>query len=408
MVIVLFILVLLTGCQNNDVFNKKIDVSKYNVNFYEQLLLDKNNIKSREYGLDSVNREKNINTLYLTNYSEDLNLDGKSDDVYYFSGNSLDNWVKFGKNKSGNELYWRIIRINEDNSVRMLYSGTSPATQEAYIDKSTYSYVSYKIVKLDDGDSRKEATGNLNPYMGYMYGDGVTLEDSRKNTNDSNVKEIIDNWYKGSLLKKKDNNGNVYDKYISRTAIYCNDRSVHHIDKYNDIYFNGYDRIFYFDSSYYCGNHLTGEKFIEDNFTAKNENGIGNQLLDYPVGLMSIDEISFAGSTRWNDDAEAWYYNNSDNLSITGDIDWITMSPSMYDGYSSPSIYAVNSVKEQSCSNCKYIAPGMIIEGSSYFNEYAIRPVISIKSCVKYMDGTGTVENPYELIIDEQCIEEDN
>ena len=42
MVIVLFILVLLTGCQNNDVFNKeKIDVSKYKVNFYEQLLLDK-------------------------------------------------------------------------------------------------------------------------------------------------------------------------------------------------------------------------------------------------------------------------------------------------------------------------------------------------------------------------------
>ena len=81
-----------------------------------------------------------------------MDLYGKTDDVYYFSGNSLNNWVKFGKNKSGDELYWRIIRINEDSGVRMLYSGTSPATQEAYIDISTYSDVSYKIVKLDDGD----------------------------------------------------------------------------------------------------------------------------------------------------------------------------------------------------------------------------------------------------------------
>ena len=38
--------------------------------------------------------------------------------TYYFAGNPADNWVQFGG------FYWRIIRINEDGSIRMIYQGT--------------------------------------------------------------------------------------------------------------------------------------------------------------------------------------------------------------------------------------------------------------------------------------------
>ena len=44
---------------------------------------------------------------------------------YYFRGAVDNNWVKFGK-ENGKYIYWRIIRINGDNSVRMIYSGTTP------------------------------------------------------------------------------------------------------------------------------------------------------------------------------------------------------------------------------------------------------------------------------------------
>ena len=36
-------------------------------------------------------------------------------------------------NKVVKDIYWRIIRTNEDNSVRLLYSGTSHDTEEGYI-----------------------------------------------------------------------------------------------------------------------------------------------------------------------------------------------------------------------------------------------------------------------------------
>ena len=37
--------------------------------------------------------------------------------TYYFAGNPTDNWVYFGG------FYWRIIRINEDGTIRMIYQG---------------------------------------------------------------------------------------------------------------------------------------------------------------------------------------------------------------------------------------------------------------------------------------------
>ena len=47
---------------------------------------------------------------------------GKS---YYFRGDVENNYVKFGKNSSGADMYWRIVRINGDGTVRMIYDGTS-------------------------------------------------------------------------------------------------------------------------------------------------------------------------------------------------------------------------------------------------------------------------------------------
>ena len=44
---------------------------------------------------------------------------------YYFRGAVDNNWVKFGKDSSGKDIYWRIIRINGDGSIRMIYTGTT-------------------------------------------------------------------------------------------------------------------------------------------------------------------------------------------------------------------------------------------------------------------------------------------
>ena len=46
-------------------------------------------------------------------------------EVYYFAGNPTDNWFQFGTNSSGQPLYWRIVRINGDGSIRLIYNGKS-------------------------------------------------------------------------------------------------------------------------------------------------------------------------------------------------------------------------------------------------------------------------------------------
>ncbi len=80
---------------------------------------------------------------------------GSDDDgtTYYYRGSVGGNYVKF------NNMYWRIIRVNGDGSVRMIYDGASAhANGEASSNRqvTTKAFNSYI---------------NDNAYVGYMYGD---------------------------------------------------------------------------------------------------------------------------------------------------------------------------------------------------------------------------------------------
>ena len=77
---------------------------------------------------------------------------------YYYRGIVGGNYVKFA-NK-----YWRIVRINGDNSVRLIYDGTSPhANGELSWDRQV-------------GTSAFNSRWSDNAYVGYMYGDTNTNE----------------------------------------------------------------------------------------------------------------------------------------------------------------------------------------------------------------------------------------
>ena len=63
---------------------------------------------------------------------------------YYFRGNVTNNYVKFGNNEQDQDMYWRIIRINGDGSIRMIYDGTSAhangeSSKDRYIGSSAYN-----------------------------------------------------------------------------------------------------------------------------------------------------------------------------------------------------------------------------------------------------------------------------
>ena len=299
-----------------------------NKTLYNQLLVDKSTKLTRT-DFSTVLTTDNTNTLYTS--TED------SKTVYYFAGNATDNWVKFGKNASNQDLYWRIIRTNADGSIRLLYHGTKTDDTAAYI-----------------GTSKFNEYYNDSKYVGYMY---------YSNGTNSTIKDTIDTWYKNNLTN--------YTKYLSTTAVYCNDRSTS--DNTN---FGARTRLIANKTpSYDC-------TATEDKFTA--DTSTGNGKLTYPIALMTADEVSFAGGLYENN-AQTWYYYNSANGSSTGDTWWWLLSPNSWDGSYAYVFYVYGS------SN-----PGSL----DYYrvNDInGVRPAVSLKSCVKTSGGDGSASTPYTI-----------
>ena len=343
-----------------------------------KLMNNNSDIRERETYMEGLNENTNgrmykIGSTNEGQYTEDVDGDGMGEDSYYFAGNMTKNWVKFGG------YYWRVIRINEDGSVRLLYSGTTPSTTSAYI--GTVAYNTTKTSYM---------------YGGYMYGTNTSLATQRNNTTSSNVKKTIDTWYKNNLKTS-------YDKYISKTAIYCNERAVGDdsaVDSKGAIAYHSACRT-RMDAvngrpSYRCGNKKNGSLYettqaVADKFSASTSGG-GNGKLTYPIALMTVDEMVFAGAVFGDGGYDTlWTYNNSNNASITGTSNWWTMSPSWYNqGMSLNIVYGSKN-------------PGKLVSTNVTSTTTVVRPVISLKYCTQYSSGDGSSSNPYTVSVSTSC-----
>ena len=274
-------------------------------------------------------------------------------EVYYYAGNTTNNWVKFANQ------YWRIIRTNHDGSIRLLYVGTSPDTTNSNIGTSAFN-----------------TSQNSPKYVGYKYGEDTSLDTIRNNTTDSTIKAYVDNWYQSNLIN--------YTKYLSTSAVYCNDRSLGTGQTYiasSTYNFASYYRMDWYrkgskaNPSYNCTD--IRDAFSVDNTSAK---------LDFPIGLMTADEIAFAGGvarTTMNT-PYAWFNSNSAGSIVSKG--WWSLSPHGWIG----SPYGSNIWFW--ASDSAYL--GINTEGVSF----AVRPAISLKSCIKYSTGDGSATNPYTIL----------
>ena len=344
-----------SGCTNeisdgkvivkNVTSNTTCNINVSYMKLYDKLLADKSTKLTRT-DFSKVLTDNNTNTLYTS--TED------SKTVYYFAGNATDNWVKFGKNASNQDLYWRIIRTNSDGSVRLLYHGTSTTATDAYIGTSEFNG-SY--------------TNNNIAYVSYMYGNLGSVENARANTNNSEIKTAIDNWYAKNMTS--------YTKYLSTTAVYCNDRTYTVSDSYT--YFGAWTRLSTNKTpSYDCS--ATEDKFTADTST-------GNGKLTYPIALMTADEVSFAGGL-WGTNAQTWYYYNSANKSSTGSTYWWLLSPGIWDG-SYARVFGVGGSSNLGSGDIFYTS--------------GVRPALSLKSCTLWSRGDGSSSSPYEIIENGGC-----
>ena len=267
---------------------------------------------------------------------------------YYFRGDVENNYVYFAG------FYWRIIRINGDGTVRMIYAGTS-AHENGYGD--------YNTNDMDIGETAFNSSDNDNAYVGYMYGavGSSTYEATHANTNDSTIKTVLDNWYNTNIKDTKN------EQYVA-DAIYCNDRELQSGTGIGTTitYYKASNRLNTNDApSLKCSQ-------VNDRFTKEvTISGVlGNGALTYPIGLITADEVVYAG--------EATSTNHKYYL-YTGNFYW-TMSPY---GLINSHVFGffVNSVTDLS---------------NSVISAYTVRPVISI-SGTALNAGTGTKNDPFKI-----------
>ena len=272
---------------------------------------------------------------------------------YYFRGAVNNNWVKFGK-ENNKDMYWRIIRINGDGSIRMIYSGTTKP------DSSTATVMAGTGTQINATTYQFNSSYDNPSYVGYMH----TASQQHGNSTSSTVKTTLENWYKTTTLETD----SATKALVSQEQIFCNDRSVTSgtwsSSTSTTTYYAAYTRLYTNKSP------ILTCPTDSDKFTSK-KSSIGNKALDYPVGLITADEVAMAGGVYGTRNSSYYLYTNQ--------YYW-TGSPYSFKTDSNPYEFRV------------------AFSGNIYFNRatitYGIRPVISLISSVK-LSGNGTYNNVY-------------
>ena len=347
---------------------------------------------------------------------------------YYYRGAVKNNYVSFAG------FTWRIIRRNGDGSVRMIYSGksTTDTSEAVTIGKSQFNskywdptYEGYKynedfelhenngttgyswfantskydygtdytfdastkkftltgtikqltwkdnhdeIVKSQLYSCLKTSCNVVYKVTGYQNDTTMTvkpisyssksLATAQTNNTNSAIKTTIDNWYKNNLTA-----------YTSKLAdeTFCNDRSIssgtgYKTDSYT--FYGSYNRnVDKRSPSLKCAQ--ANDKFKVSNASAK---------LNYPVALITADELAMAGGVIDTANTNYYLYN--------GQYQW-TLSPGRFDPYNSIAvIYAVDS------------SGGLFPWDYATFS-FGVRPVINLRADTLITKGDGTALNPF-------------
>ena len=202
------------------------------------LILKHNTVISTKPTLTTTSQESNEKGLYV---STDTN---SGEPTYYFRGNVKNNYVKFAG------LTWKIIRINEDGTIRLILNSRVGST--SYKFNTTYS--NYKNMYYSNSDI---------------------------------AKPTMDNWYKTNITDKG------YEAYVA-TGRFCEEAKVSE------------------PSLFYDGGSAKMQNFstYQSNFKCLTD-GNGKGVLSSKIGLITYEETNFAGGYFFKNNSNYYLYNGS-------------------------------------------------------------------------------------------------
>ena len=375
-------------------FGGNIKVDNVNCGYPSDFKTGKDLILAYTGGKDNIENKGNPDFTSIAETNEGMF--AMEDDLgmsYYFRGAVDNNWLQYGEYTSdmyicsgalsktntgscslrasaGNKIYWRIIRINGNGSIRLLYAGTVAPTTSTKVNGVTTTKFSIGALYFNEDESIPES-------MGYMYEEGK----QHGLANDSAIKQYIDDWY-ANYTNLNNTGSKVTDQ------IFCNDRSASTEDLiYSPTNYTTLSPWSSTDTGYYFGpqGRIYNDgipqlicPINDDSFTVDKINGKGNSALNYPVGLLTSDEAILAGLN--------FKINRNNFLSTVNRakrcISYWLASPFYSDGGGS-------SWQASISTECH-------IEEDDANTKKQIRGVISLSSDVK-LSGTGTWDDVYTV-----------
>lgn len=273
---------------------------------------------------------------------------------------------------AGDDIYWRIIRINGDNSIRILYNGTVAPTGKEY---ENSELTSIGINFFPNKDWYNGTYGYKEFYkvlfVSYQIDQNYSVHGNKHNSSvvyDSNAKTYLENWFSKYML-------NYYNEGIITDQIFCNDRTLYsqgtefistlnNMDSSASYNYGFYQRYNNSQLSLVCPN-------FDDKFTVNYNSSWGNGSLTYPVGLLTGDEAVLIGKNSF-----------LFSPAVDSETNYFSMTPFNKINLDYYFTYGISGT----------LSLGVIDNTpTGYF-----RPVINLSSSV-YFKGSGSWDDPYVI-----------
>ena len=260
---------------------------------------------------------------------------GVSSDMYGSTYNYKCNAVTYAH--KGDDMYWRIIRVDKDNKIKMIYAGSKAPSES--------TKVAITGANTNMGFTAYNNEYNHAEYVGFQY----TVGSQRGTTTNSTIKTYLDNWY------TKYFNENIGTSRFVKTT-FCNDRNT------SSTWASTGSRVEYAPYTRLSASTPT------PTFECNTADVITNNF-----GLITADEIVLAGGKVGTDNS-VFYLNNN--------MAYWAGSPYVFDG-SFSYVFALNPIRGLS-------------NGYVSFRSSAARGVVSLSSESKLL-GSGTYNDVYTV-----------
>lgn len=301
-----------------------------------------------------------VGYMYSNPYTyQTKSMESVTDEYYYGNDVNYANGVYTLVDTISSSSWSSIYNGGLNNNHYTCFSTGTTCTSINYIYYTSSSKAYY--ITLSNGKKIEDA---LKEMLGVDDGNLTSYNTTSSTIKGDNTTEgTLDYWYYTNIDQKG------YSNYIEDT-VWCNDRSIYQKNGWDPdggsttdfLYFGLYGRAMNSQPTLTCSRNI-------DQFTADGVNG--NGALDYPVGLLTMDETMLAGGSINSENSSYYLY--------TGDYYWAG-SPVAFD-----SDGAIESNVD---------SDGRLLHNSVGYTR-GVRPSVSLKPGFKISGGDGSVTNPY-------------